>query len=80
MQTDWKLQNIVPPIFDSPLLMSISTVEAIERKINKITRKWLSVLLELTNMELFYRNAKTEVAIQIYKYSTEAYVALDNGY
>lgn len=55
-------------------------MEAIERKINKITRKWLSVLLELTNMELFYRNAKTEVAIQIYKYSTEAYVALDNGY
>ena len=61
------LQYIFIPTLLWPLLVyeiAISTVESIEAKINKHTRKWLGLPPGLSDVALYYRQAKLKLAFK----------------
>ncbi|GFO14033.1 reverse transcriptase [Plakobranchus ocellatus] len=61
-----KVQSVVSPVMLIPKLLwllleyeiSTSTIESVEAKINRFTRKWLGVPLCLTDVAIYYRKAK----------------------
>ena len=63
----WCLQFMLIPKLLWPLLIydiSTSTVEAMEAKINKYTRKWLGVPPGLTDVALYCRQAKLKLPLK----------------
>ena len=63
----WCLQHMLIPMLLWPLLIyeiTTSTVEAIERKINKFTRKWLGVPPGLTDVALYCKQAKLRLPLK----------------
>ena len=63
----WCLQHMLIPMLLWPLLIyevATSTVEAIERKINKFTRKWLGVPPGLTDVALYCKQAKLRLPLK----------------
>ena len=63
----WILQFMLIPKLLWPLLIyeiGLSTVESIERMINRYTRKWLGLPPSLTTVALYSRNAKLKLPLK----------------
>ena len=63
----WCLQFMIIPELLWPLLVyeiCSTTVEAIETQINKFTRRWLGVLLGLTDVAIYCRKAKLRLPLK----------------
>ena len=63
----WCLQHMLIPMLLWPLLVyeiATSTVEAMEAKINKFTRKWLGVPPGLSDVALYCRQAKLRLPLK----------------
>ena len=63
----WCLQHMLIPMLLWPLMVyeiATSTVEAMEAKINKFTRKWLGVPPGLSDVALYCRQAKLKLPLK----------------